>query len=279
MSLPPLENWERSIRDLHKAGRLLGALGTLLREHVPGYFELSLKPIPEGLTTDALPRGSSVTLDMRASALTVKTPAETVMIPLAGSTQAGLLAAVIDALRPFELSTDAGMSVDAFLTALTGRAGAPADPRADLADAAMLEIDPQTARDYADIQNRVFTGIARFRARISGPQLPLVVWSEHFDLSGLWFHSNGGMDDHKDAHINIGFSPYSPGFERPYLYAYGYPLKEGYAVPQFPAPAYWYSDKWTGVVVPYDQMPDDIEAFVESISASIFDMIKPLLQA
>ncbi|MBX3064682.1 MAG: hypothetical protein KF726_16995 [Anaerolineae bacterium] len=278
MSLPPLENWERSIRDLHKAGRLLGALGTLLREHVSGYFELALKPIPEGLTTDVMPLGSSVTLDMRASALTVKTPAETVMIPLSGSSQLSLLAAVIDALRPYELSTDAGMSVDAFFSALGGHLGAPADPRAGLADAAMLEIDPQTARDYADIQYRVFTGIARFRARLSGPQLPLVVWPEHFDLSGLWFNSSGGMDDHKDAHINIGFAPYSPGFERPYLYAYGYPLKDGYTAPQFPAPAYWYSDKWTGAVVPYDQMPDDVEAFVESTSGSIYAALNPLLR-
>jgi hypothetical protein len=277
MSLPPLDRWTRSIRDLHKAGRLLGALRALLLDHVPGYLELALRVVPEGLTTETLPRGSSVTLDMRSSAVTITTLDGTMMIPLAGSTQAEILTTIIEALRPFELSTDAGLSVDAFLMTVSARPGAPADPRADLADTTPLDIDPKTARDYASVQYRIYSGLMRLRSSLKGSQAPLVVWPEHFDLSGLWF-VGAGVDDHRDPHINIGFAPYSPGFERPYLYAYGYPLKEGYSAPTLPAPAYWYSDKWTGAVVQYDHMDDELDTFVEEIAASIFNELRPLLR-
>ena len=141
-----------------------------------------------------------------------------------------------------------------------------------------LRYDIQLGKDYADALYTVFTGIARFRARLDGHLSPVVVWPEHFDLSTLWF-KEGDMDEHK-AHINFGFAPYTPNqFERPYLYAYAYPYPHNFEAPAAPAPAFWNREGWRGIVIHYDDIAEQEDAaqFVENICQKIFSVLQDVL--
>ncbi len=99
---------------------------------------------------------------------------------------------------------------------------------------------------------------------------PLVVWPEHFDLSFLLFATE--LPSESAPHMNFGFAPYSPGFERPYLYAYAYPLRPGYQTPSLPPPVYWNTTPWTGSVLRYDDIgaAADPEAFTEAACEGIY---------
>jgi len=151
----------------------------------------------------------------------------------------------------------------------------------DLQHTDKLIYDQQEGRGYANGLYTMFTAFARFRARarLEGHMTPIVVWGEHFDLSTLWFHTdNPAMDDSK-AHMNFGFAPFSPGYDRPYLYIYIYPYPESFDPPALPAPAIWNKEGWTGVVVRYDDIakqPNPAQ-FVETLCLDLFNILNPYL--
>jgi hypothetical protein len=107
---------------------------------------------------------------------------------------------------------------------------------------------------------------------------PIVVWPEHFDLSFLWFASPNATQS--GPHMNFGFAPYSAGIDAAYIYAYVWPLPEQYTPPQLPAPAYWNTQPWTGVVLPYNEVAKatDSEAYIEDACASIYAALMGLLK-
>ena len=50
-------------------------------------------------------------------------------------------------------------------------------------------------------------------------------------------------------------------------------------LPELPEPAYWTTDSWTGVIVDYNAIAEQLDPalFVEQICLDIFDAIRPLL--
>jgi hypothetical protein len=96
-----------------------------------------------------------------------------------------------------------------------------------------------------------------------------VVWPHGFDLSFLWFAR--GFDEGGDPHLNFGFSPGSPGFPRPYVYAYAHPKPEGMFDFKPPAPARWNTEPWTGIVIDYDALAaaSDAESTLETLLLDI----------
>lgn len=272
MSLPVLANWNITAHSLHQAAELLGAVRRFVLPHVPNWLELALKVIPEGVSTDKLPTGGEVVLDFGQAAFVYRgRNGGTTTIPLADHSQQTLFRSLLVALQ-----------ADDFADLLAGvpESELPAavlQKRPPFAGDTPLLVDVEQAGAYADVLYTMFTGIARFRARLLGHVTPVVVWPEHFDLSTLWF-VDGAMDDHQ-AHLNFGFAPFSPGFPRPYLYAYAYPYPPGVMYPDLPAPAYWNFEGWTGVVVNYDDIAraDDAAQYVEDLSLLIFATLRPLL--
>jgi hypothetical protein len=139
-----------------------------------------------------------------------------------------------------------------------------------------LTLDRDTAAGYAQAQDTVFTGLARFRARLEGHMTPIVLWPHHFDLSTLWM-LDPEMDDHK-PHLNFGFAPFTPGqFDQPYLYAYAYPYPDGFVPPAVPAPLRWQRDGWTGLVVTYDDLAET-DVTVEDLYRQMFNVLRPLIE-
>lgn len=294
MPLPPLlDDWDITIRGLHLAAEVLGALRIVAQPHDPHWLELALKPVPAGLSTDRLPAGGEVILDCSRAALVYRSAAAEHVIPLQGATQRTLLDALLSLLVQSDfrrlltspqqnspsLYTERGLGGKVLLSSLRDAVRAKGHtlltkdtPQQD----ETIMLNTQTACDYGDALYTVFTAIARFRAQLKGHMTSIVVFPEHFDLSTLWFLESD-MDEHK-AHLNFGFAPFSPGLPRPYLYAYAYPYPPNLAYPALQPPARWHVEGWTGVVVDYDALRDHDDAALTTLCEGIFAALHPLLR-
>ena len=238
-----------------------------------------MKVEPDGLSTERLPAGGLLLLNFKRAAMIYHPSGDAeVVIPLAGHTQATLSQALLERMQPGDLNhTFDAVPQDRLAQGLIDALAAQGHKGKELMGTQPLNVDQQQASDYAEALYVIFTGIARFKARLNGPMTPAVVWPEHFDLSTLWF-LDGDMDDYK-AHLNFGFAPFSEGFPRPYLYAYAYPYPPDVQLPPLPAPARWTTETWKGVVVDYEDIAwkQDPAAFVEQMCLDIFAAIRPLL--
>ncbi|MBC7871570.1 MAG: hypothetical protein H7Y09_12080 [Chitinophagaceae bacterium] len=281
MPLPALTHWDATIHSLHRAAQILGALRLAWVKQQPNYLELSLDITPDGLSTDVLPNGGEVILHFSKAALIYRKDAKTSLeIPLAGHSQATLLEALLEAIQLAEplLPNSADKSLTENLLAAMAATGHPLiEGHNQVTDTTLLEVDLSIATDYAQALYTVFTAAARFKARLSGFVTPIVVWPEHFDLSFLWFATK--ETNEQAPHLNFGFAPFSAGIERPYFYAYAWPLPANFTVPELPQPAYWHTTGWTGVVVPYDDTilhsdaKHDAATVIEEIYRAIYQAL------
>jgi hypothetical protein len=282
MTLPRLDHWSETSFGLHRGALLLGALQRLTQPPQPAYLELGLQMVRNGLAAGRLPGGGRVVLDFTGGSL-VYAPASgaEVSFPLHGSTQAQIFAGLFGVLAQGELSAllpDKPQLAERVSAGIATHGTRYRPPRPEgLWDETRIELDAGTSRAYLEILQLVYTAIARFRARLSGMQTPLVVWPEHFDLSTLWFL--GAAIDESQAHLNFGFAPFSEGLPDPYLYAYAYPYPPHYDPPALPAGARWHTQGWTGVVLPYEAIAaqTDPAAFVEEACQAIYAGLLPLL--
>ena len=281
--LPTLADWERSSHSLHKAAMLLGAIRQLVRPREANYLELALRIEPNGLSTDMLPTGGSVLLDFTQAALVYTCPRgeRHPAIPLARHSQVSLLEALLGLMadhgEAIALPQPGQSHVAAFLAALESNGHVFKPKPGELTNDAPLVIDAATSGDYASALYRVFTAAARFRARLAGPQTPIVVWPEHFDLSTLWFPTNDRSDE--APLMNFGFAPFDGVADRPYLYAYAYPMPSDFETLPLPASARWHTEGWKGLFVAYDDLAraDDPEALIESLFARVYELLAPSL--
>lgn len=287
MQFPELHDWQATSRALHQASMLLGPIHNAVFAPRRNYLHLPMFIEPQGLVSQTLPQGGKIHINFRAATVDYqRAGGEMVSFPLADHTQGSLFAALLDALRPDELANFFAEVPGADLVVgLMNQLHA--DPGrveflhlADVTHTDPLIVNPATAAAYAGVLDTVFTATARFRARLNGHMTPIVVWPEHFDLSTLWFHpGNAAMDD-QQAHMNFGFTPYTPGqYDEPYLYAYVYPYPESFNPPRLPEPAFWHLEGWRGVVVKYDDLrrQADPQAFIEALWAEVFPLLFGLI--
>ncbi len=251
MTLHTLANWESTRFTLHQSAQVLGVFRKLNAPPQPIYLHLPLNIVPQGVSTGPLTFGGELILDF--AALTVRylrDGQEAAAFPLAGHNQVSLLAGVQDKLSH-----------------ITGQKLAPQS----LSDQTAFAPDKQTAADYADTLYSLYTITARFRARILGRLSPIILWPHNFDFSFLLFADE--FNDDK-LHAAFGFEPHSPGFDRPYLYAYVRPTPAGITDNPLPAPARWHTEGWTGAVVDYDALVGQSETAVEAIWYGIYQAVK-----
>jgi hypothetical protein len=234
MPLPSLQNWETlaipSTRDsLHTVAKILAALRKGFLPPQPLALHLALLVTPKGLSTGQTQEGEFV-LNFANSTVEYHAPGntKTAWLPLP---RYGASAALLNDLRN-EVSAD--------LSTVKFPENAP------------LQIDPTLCAEYGEALQSIYTAVSRVKARLMGTMTPAVVWSHGFDLSTLWFKGSE-LDEHQ-PHINIGFSPGSKGFLRPYVYVYAYPMPENFTRLPLPAPARWYDDLWKGAVIDYDAL-------------------------
>jgi len=259
MPLPDLFNWQPTRDSLHRASQVISAVRAEVTPPLPNAMRLSLNVIPEGLSTGPLAFGGDLALDFTDLSIAYRQPGEaSARLSLKGHSQWSLVGAVMNLLA--EEGHDLNLNRDT------------------LADQSPLHFDAHAAEEYADALYSIFTAAARFRARLFGPQSPVVVWPHGFDLSFLWF-AGAGSNEHQDKHMNFGFSPGSPGFERPYLYCYASPSPAALADVPLPVLAHVNTHPWTGIVVHYDDLvgTNDSESVIEELYSEIYRAVSPLL--
>ena len=259
MPLPDLFNWQPTCDSLHRASQVISAVRASVTPPLPNALRLSLNVIPEGLSTGPLPFGGDLALDFTDLSIAYRQPGEApARLSLKSHNQWSLTGGLINLLA--EEGHDINLN------------------REKLADQTPLNTDAKTAEDYADALYTIFTAAARFRARLFGPQSPIVVWPHGFDLSFLWF-AGAGSNERQDKHMNFGFSPGSAGFERPYLYSYASPNPAELADIPLPVLAHVNLQPWTGIVVHYDDLiiSNDPEAVIEELYNEIYRAVSPFL--
>jgi hypothetical protein len=281
-TLPALKGLEETIHSLHQAAQLLGAIRMLVREPQPNYLELALRIEPNGLSSEDLPGGGSVLLDFEQAALVVKWDSvKSSSIQLGGHSQVSLLEALLSTLDAQGQGL-AERQEDSFSQGFLSKLHAKMhrlDGSFSLTSHERLEVDPKLSSDYMRVLYRVFAATARFRARLNGYQTPIVVWPEHFDLSTLWIA--GEKPDDSGPHMNFGFAPFDSVHARPYLYAYAYPMPEGFEQLPLKAPAQWHTAPWKGIYLPYDELvkAQDPEALIEATFAEVYARLSPALRS
>ena len=277
MPLPKLENFQDMIHLLHQAVEVIAPIHGALREKQNNWLHLPMHVQPYGLHSGVYPNGGSVAVNYKTCEVLYQRPTgETVSFPMQLHTQASLFQALVEAMKvdilaDYLADVKGDLVEGLLLKRSNGDKEAVAKKLSSYTHQDKLVFDGQLASDYADAVYAVFTGVARFRARLNGHLTPIVVWLEHFDLSTLWFR-DAAMND-QQPHINFGFAPYTPEqYTRPYLYAYAYPYPEDFVQPSLPAPAFWNPTGWRGIVVHYDDIAsqDNPEAFVETMCQQLF---------
>jgi hypothetical protein len=260
MPLPALANWDSTRTGLHQAAQVVGAIRKVDAAPLPNYLHLALEVVPQGVTSGPLAPsiGGELLLNFAERAITYTSPEGSVTsLPLEGHTQVTLLDAVLAAMDT------AGHPVQVDRSKITGQE--------------VLNVHSDAAREYNQALYKIYLGFARFKARLFGSMSRMVVWPHGFDLSFLWF--THGIDESKDPHMNFGFSPGSPGFARPYIYAYAHPKPPGMFDVEIPQCTRWNTDPWTGIALDYDVLAveADIESEVEKTLLQIHTAISPLM--
>lgn len=285
MPLSQLVDWPQTAKTLYQASAIIGPIRNALTEHVNNYLNLPMQVQPYGLSSGTLPQGGRIRVDYTTGALHYDRPnaRETVTLPFSEHTQASLFEALLAAMQADELADFlADVEDDSLVAGLMKKIKADDSKSVffsieEVTHQQPLAYSSATASGYAQALDAIFTGVARFRARLNGHMTPVVVWPEHFDLSTLWFKEAEMLDS--GPHINIGFAPYSNNHQRPYLYAYAYPYPAGYTPPQLPVAVQWETEDYTGPYLDYDVIAEQADpvAYVETVCDEIFAALLPLL--
>ncbi len=259
MTLPALLNWDTTRTALHQAAQVIGAVRAAVAAPEPNWAHLGLRVAPEGLTTGVLPAVGELVLDFRMLTILYKpTTQDPVNFALAEHSQVSL--------------------ANAIETTLIGL-GHPTVPQTrQNHERHQLDINEETAADYARVLFLLYETYRSFRESLPGEKSRLVVWPHGFDLSFLWFATKATSE--QSPHMAFGFSPYSAGLERPYLYTYAYPTPDGLTAIELPANTKWHTKGWTGTVTGYDTLisePDPVP-MIENILRQLFTRISPLLR-
>jgi hypothetical protein len=258
MRLPFLFEWTDTRQGLHQAAQVVGAVRTAVVAPEPNWTHLGLRVAKTGLTTGELPDFGTMTLDIAAQAILFDPPDhDPVGFSLARHTQISLAEAV-----------ESGLEALGYPVALN---------HAKLTGKNVIDINPVPAADYARILVVMDAILAAFRDQLPGNKTPLIVWPHGFDLAFLWFATDETSEE--APHMGFGFSPYSAGLERPYLYSYPYPVPDNLTGLELPPVTRWHTEGWTGTVTDYDQVIRQPEpaALLQDVLTTVFETVSPLL--
>jgi hypothetical protein len=259
MALPALSNWDTTRTALHQAAQVVGAVRAAVAAPEPNWVHLGLRVLPEGLTTGVLPAVGELVLDFRTL---------TILYKATNQHQVG-----------FALAQHSQISLaDAVENTFIGLGHSTTLKRDKITSDTVFNMDADTAADYARVLFLLYEILRSFRESLPGEKSRLVVWPHGFDMSFLWFASE--VTSEQAPHMAFGFSPYSAGLERPYLYTYAHPIPDGLTDLALPDQTSWHKAGWTGTITPYDALidkPDPVTA-IEGLLRHLFTQVSPLLR-
>jgi len=229
-------NWEKTRDSLHQIAQALGAIGAVCADPLPNELHFSLDVAAQGVSTRIMRCGGELCFDFDTLQLSfVRGGCKVFTLDAAGQSQLSLMR------RLLVIFGDCGYGIQPSMKHINAEQ--------------IFEIDRGLVAAYFSALNGVYTALARFRAKLSGTMTPLVLWPHHFDLAFIWF-PRPQADEQSAPQIAYGFSPFSPGLEKPYLYAYAWSASTGYLRMPLQAPAQAVADVYTGLYAAYDDLRD-----------------------
>lgn len=82
---------------------------------------------------------------------------------------------------------------------------------------------------------------------------PIRVWPHHLDIAVLITVKEAGGDE--EAHtVGVGMTPGDGDYPLPYLYVTPWPYPTDPGLPNLPSGSHWHTEKWTGAVLPAEEL-------------------------
>ncbi len=259
MPLPILDHWQNTRIGLHQVSQVVSSLRRVTAEPEPNWTHIGLRYTPGGLTTEDLPHLGQVDMNFADRSLIVRL------------LDSGPEEISFQGISPVQLadSLEEKLNVHGHEILLN---------RSKIISTEPINIDVKLARDYAITLTAVMNALSGFRQSLPGEKSPLVVWAHGFDTGFLWFATDRSVEE--APHLNFGFSPRSPGFDRPYVYAYPWPRPEDMTSVPLRAPARWYTESWKGLVLDYDQFRNESNPaqVIQNVLTGMYESFAPLLR-
>lgn len=227
---------------LHAYARVLGDWMKSCRPKRKHWWNASLRPSLDGLTTGVIHAGIDfeLELNLRAGLLLGKTSSgERLQEGLRGQS-ATMLAARI---QEFLIAS----GIDNRFVPEAGHRDTNDFPGYSVVQAAILSA----------ALNSVAASLESLRAGIPEETSPIQLWPHHFDVSMLWLPGEKipGQDpedeENSDKQMNFGFTLGDAGIPEPYFYITAYPWPDAFPDLQLPAGARWHTEGFNGAVLPY----------------------------
>ncbi len=257
--LPVLKNYHRTLESLREALQPLRSARFAGCTPMPNKLEYSVLSRPYGASTGELSFGGELQLNyVMAEIRYVKDKEIIFTISLNGENQVSL------ADKVFAKFKDNSCEID--------------PKREKITETTEFEINPEVARNYAEIQHRIATSLSKVGKRLTGSRTDATLWPHGFDLSLLWFKE--GKDEMTDPHMNFGFSP-GLGDDEPYLYFYVWPAPKKLTDIKLADGGQWQST-WNapGARFGYSMLleEDDPDNFIEELFLKLYRQTEPLLK-
>lgn len=235
-----LDDWRDTRDTLAQYARVVGKIrraGTPPQKH---WWHVSLRVTAVGLTTTPLwsnGRMWEIILNLATHETQITTSnGQQQAIPFTGQSAAVYAAQIKSAMHTFGLPTDFAQE------AYSEAAGV---------------YDPMAVSRFWQALTQIAGVFTTFKHSFRQESSPVQLWPHHFDLALLWLsgrfvpEQNPDDPEYADEQMNFGFVTGDDAIPEPYFYATAYPTPAEFPTQPLPDPAYWYTDGWTGAILPY----------------------------
>jgi hypothetical protein len=227
---------------LHGYARVMGGYTAACRLRRKHWWNLSLRPSLEGLTTGVIHAeiDFEMELNLRRGLLRARTHAG---------------AELDEALRG-QPASELARAIREFLST-SGLGHLSISEDVSRADAAAPGYSAEVAESMAGAWRAVSAAMEVFRAGVREETSPIQLWPHHFDLSMIWLPGemipgqNPDDEENADKQLNFGFTLGDAGIAEPYFYVTAYPLPRAMPAVQLPSGTTWHSEGFNGAVLPY----------------------------
>lgn len=127
----------------------------------------------------------------------------------------------------------------------------------DFQDKHSLAYDTQAVDRFRKTINWVDTAFKTFKGGLREETAPVQLFPHHMDLSMNWFSgrlvpdSDPADEESADEQMNFGFVTGDSSIPDAYFYVTAYPTPDNWSDLTLPQGAYWYTEGWTGAILPY----------------------------
>ena len=234
---------------LHAFAKLLGAYTSACAPRRKHWWHISLKPVVDGFSTGVLQNSGQL------FELTLTFHSLTINLSISGE----------DA-HEFPIQGESAESMKHKLTTVLSRHSMAIELDEGKIDSACHEIDREFASRLGQVYGQLARCLARLRSGIPVETSPIHLWPHHFDLAMLVLTGRKirGQDpeneEYSDEQLNFGFVPGDEGIGEPYFFITFYAQADRLAKVPLPDEAYFHTEGWSGIVMPYNSFRKNPQA-------------------